>query len=212
MIMGLLSELKNKFFSTHATKEPKQVINDTPKERIITPEDMERFSGFRYQLNCDIITDHGYNKMVLNKNNQFEALTDITYMNNFLKEARMLAPLPLLEICTEEIDFLGNPEQNFEGMTHLELKPYTKTGKISKYPVILHYYTTNYTVFDSTDNYFGHISYLQDGSIGKAKLICWEKNKLFIIQLGLIGTTLAIKRIETNSKSGAPREILYKHN
>ena len=70
--MGLLSELKNKFFSTHATKEPKQVINDTPEERIITPEDMERFSGFRYQLNCDIITDHGYNKMVLNKNNQFE--------------------------------------------------------------------------------------------------------------------------------------------
>lgn len=136
--------------------------------------------------------------------NKFQALTDISYMNDFLKVACKLGNIKQkLEICTEEILFDG------EGVSTLEKLPNTKTGKAPKYIVKLTFTTKSWEEFEPQEHYFGDIYYMQDGTIGKAWLVCWIKKKMYCIHIGLVGTSLAIKKIETNAKNGE-KEVIYK--
>lgn len=136
--------------------------------------------------------------------NRFQALVDISYMNEFLKEACRLGNIKSkLEICTEEVLWKGNEPST------LTKTPHTKTGKAPKYIVDLFFTTRDSDEFEPIDNYFGHIYYMQDGSIGKAWLVCWIKKKMYCIHIGLVGTSLAIKKIETNAQNGE-KEVIYK--
>lgn len=136
--------------------------------------------------------------------NRFQALADISYMNEFLKEACRLGNIKSkLEICTEEVLWKGNEP------SVLTKTPHTKTGKVPKYIVDLFFTTRDSDEFEPIDNYFGHIYYMQDGSIGKAWLVCWIKKKMYCIHIGLVGTSLAIKKIETNTQNGE-KEVIYK--
>lgn len=139
-----------------------------------------------------------------NADNRFQALTDISYMNGFLKEACRLGNIKSkLEICTEEVLWEG------ETPSTLTKIPHTKTGKVPKYIVDLFFTTRDSSEFEPIDDYFGNIYYMQDGSIGKAWLVCWIKKKTYCIHIGLVGTSLVIKKIETHSKTGE-KEVIYK--
>ncbi len=135
--------------------------------------------------------------------NRFQALTDISYMNRFLIEARRLANVKeRLEICTEEVLWEG------ECVSSLVKTPHTQTGKVPKYPVELFFTTKDSTELEPTDNYLGHIYYMQDGTIGKAWVMCWIKKIGYRIDIGLVGTTLIIKKIEKYTING--KEVMYK--
>ena len=137
--------------------------------------------------------------------NKFQALTDISYMNDFLREARKLGNIKQkLEICTEEILFDG------EGVSTLEKLPNTKTGKVPKYIAKLNFTTRSWEEFEPQEHYFGDIYYMQDGTIGKACLVCWIRKKMYCIHIGLVGTSLVIKKIETNTSKSVEKEIIYK--
>lgn len=137
--------------------------------------------------------------------NRFQALTDITYMNEFLKETQRLGNIKQkLEICTEEV--------LWEGMEPSTLSkiPHTKTGKVPKYPVEFFFTTRDSTDFEPPDHYFGHIYYMQDGSIGKAWLMCWIKKTGYRVDIGLAGTSLIVKKVEKYTPQSGGGEVIYK--
>lgn len=134
--------------------------------------------------------------------NRFQALTDISYMNEFLKEARRLGNInQKLEICTEEVLWNGG------AVSVLEKVPHTKTGKVPKYIIDFFFTTRDCMEFDSSDYYLGHIYYMQDGTIGKAWVKCWIKKIGYRIDVGLVGTTLIIKKIVKYTNNGEEKAI-----
>lgn len=136
--------------------------------------------------------------------NRFQALTDIAYMNEFLKEARRLGNIKQkLEICTEEVLWEG------ESVSTLEKTPHTKTGKVPKYIVDFFFTTRDCMECDPPDHYLGHIYYMQDGTIGKAWVMCWIKKTGYRVDIGLVGTSLILKKIEKHTSDGE-MQVLYK--
>ena len=135
--------------------------------------------------------------------NKIQALSTISYMNQFLKEARKLGNIrERLEICTEEILWTGNE------VSKLVKTPNTKTGKVPKYIVVFHFATRDSSEFEPSDNYFGDIYYMQDGTIGKAWLMCWVGKIGYNINIGLVGASLVIKKIEKYNPAG--KRTIYK--
>ena len=136
--------------------------------------------------------------------NRFQALTDIAYMNEFLKEARRLGNIKQkLEICTEEVLWEGG------SVSSLEKTPHTKTGKVPKYIVDFFFTTRDCIECDPPDHYLGHIYYMQDGTIGKAWVMCWIKKTGYRVDIGLVGTSLIVKKIEKHTNNGEMK-VVYK--
>lgn len=92
--------------------------------------------------------------------------------------------------------------------TYFECKPYTKTEKKSKFPLILHYATPAYHEFNPPTDFFGNIYYLQDGNIGKARLTYWISHTMYSFELGLTGQTLEVKKVEKAVNGN--KSLLYK--
>lgn len=168
-----------------------------------TQDDMEQFP-LPYQI--PIFSSDIGNESPLNRNNQFQALTDINTLNSYLEEAMKIANISSkLNMCTEDINF----ETIDESQSKLVFSPYTTTGKKSKYPLMLRFFTYNFFDFgEPSDSYKGEIYYLQDGNIGKARIVC-RTNKIYTVNIGLIGTSLKIKSIESTDINGITH-TLYK--
>lgn len=79
--------------------------------------------------------------------------------------------------------------------TRIECYPYTPTGKLSKYPVIIHFQTKPNTYGICTS---GEIKVLRDGSIGAATASVYGD----IFKIGLHGTSLVLKRVDNVYKGG----------
>ena len=96
----------------------------------------------------------------------------------------------------EEIDFMYSLpfHPNCMPNTYIECIPYTKTGKKSKYPVILHFASSLMVDNIQTHPYIGEIKIMQDGNIGNA-IVTFSKNYTKFT-FGLIGINLIIKRID----------------
>ena len=81
---------------------------------------------------------------------------------------------------------------------HLEKCPNTKTGKVPRYIVILHFAAKPTPESEASDQYSGKIFFLQDGAPGKGFISCWKnENKIHAtIHFGLKGSTLTVKKVE----------------
>lgn len=202
--MSLLTKLLELLSSEPENNVTVQEKKADPPEIFFTNDDMEQFD-LPYQM--PIFSSKRGNNFHLNINNQYQANSDINLINSYLEEARQLAHIKCkLFICTNDIDysFIG------EGQTELICTPYTKTGKKAKYPLSLNFYTNNFFEFNnSTNSYKGEIYYMQDGSIGKARIVC-RVREIYIIHLGLIGSSLKVKRIETIDSKHGLKTNLYK--
>ena len=108
-------------------------------------------------------------------------------INSLVADAINLARLNLkLKINFSLLRF----EKNF---TYYECVPYTKTGRSSKYPLILHYAYNNHDQPIPPQDYFGELKYLSNGKIGAARLIFWNRTDGYMISLGTVQNILAIK-------------------
>ena len=80
--------------------------------------------------------------------------------------------------------------------TRVECYPYTKTGKLSKYPVVLHFETFpqkhDYGGFSGEAIICGEIKILRDGNIGSAWVNIWGNT----FKIGLYGLSLVLKRVD----------------
>jgi hypothetical protein len=103
-----------------------------------------------------------------------------------------------------------NLEGKNENGSYWELSPYTKTGRLAKYPLTIYYRTNHWNDFSDSEKYWGSISYLKNGTIGKAELINWINGKMYSIKLGIVKNELDVKLVETLNKQGI-RVTAYKH-
>lgn len=116
----------------------------------------------------------------------------ISSMNVFLNQGHMDdSDVPLFKILEESIRF----EPSLSGMddyTRLIILPLTPTGKKPKYPlemkVCLLSQDEHWKILQNTGKeIFGDIWYLNDGKIGKARIICWNyagrNSRCYIFQI-----------------------------
>lgn len=137
--------------------------------------------------------------------NRNQALKDISLMNTFLEQVKDIADIRgHFGIELEQVKWGGNSPSTFE------YSPHTKTGKVPKYILILHFNTRDSEEYEPPNNYFGDIYYMQDGSIGKANLVCWEGKIMHKVELGLKGTTFIIKKIQKMCIGRSEMKVIYK--
>lgn len=101
-----------------------------------------------------------------------------------------------------------------------ELTPRTETGRVPKFPLTVHFDIDGATVLrdgvyfrqvpsPKADETLGQVSYLADGTIGKASLHLWRKHLRWTIDLVTIKGSLGIARIERQSLSEDQAQRFY---
>ena len=131
-------------------------------------------------------------RYLLNNQNRALATRDIIALNGFLDHARDVCNVfPSVQISEELLQFdpPNDPDEDLM-FCFLRTNVFTKTGKISKYPVSLHFSEKSEKpfVYDPAVGYevrrvpnktFGTIEYLADGEIGKIRIISWKNGKIY---------------------------------
>ena len=123
-------------------------------------------------------------------------------INTFIAFALKLAHLKEnLNIDTREFSYSDN-------LTFYKAQPYTQTGRPAKYPLVLQYAYSTHNDLNLARDYFGSLSYTQDGNIGKARLIFWKQKRGYMIHLAMVDNQLTVKKIEKSAPSNW--ETIYK--
>lgn len=208
-----ISELKDNGFYVLSSSE-KIAFEEQQKELLeldqnlqsITEKDFEQFNLQKFELINPFVYFH---KCIILITDQSKCALekDIKMINAYVENACSLASIDFpLSIDFRYFEYnstyveIENVQQYH---TFFEGTPYTKTGKLSKYPLVLHYETSETEVVN-----FGKIYYLQDGSIGKCRLTFWINHTMYSIELGLKGTTLIVKKVIQDIDG--TQTILYK--
>ncbi len=161
-----------------------------------TIEDMQRFTciPFEWSFITELNHTDGVAWFMLNMNNQQVARFYISLLNEIILDAHdYIDGISNLWINIDDIDY-GYPKvmhPKSMANTRVECCPYSKTGKVSKYPAVLVSVT-------QTDNYFIRIEakIMVDGSIGAAEVSFAMKERCVIFHFGLYGISLIIKKVE----------------
>lgn len=184
-------------------KQEKESLLQQTKINAITVDDMKQFNFPQFEIG-ELVHDNNMTVMLININsqNQIHVLSDIDALNHYISEARILTNLfPDVLLSSKNLDFTHTTYQ-IDGIaftkysTFFECNPYTKTGKLSKYPLILHYSSKSTKDSVTKEMFCGQLFYMQDGSIGKATIFITINEIKYRIDLKLVGSTLAIKKIE----------------
>lgn len=211
-----ISEYTYSEFETESPEEKIARIEQEEKEKKlkgIKNSDMLQFTKLPYNLNHPIIVDNGMAVIhISTSENQEKLIADVLSLNQYIEESKKDLPqIPKdLIIKKEDISFKK------DSPSFLECKPYTPTGKVSKYPLTAHFLNNKSGDWekDALRSINGEIYYMQDGSIGKARIICWYKHIGYFYELKCVGRSFVLDKIkytgEVDSK-GLP-SVIYKHN
>lgn len=168
--------------------EQEQIAKETSLSSI-SIDDIKQFHIEKFKVTKPFYT----NKMcimLIDINDRHRVMDELCLLNHYVEEACQIAGIScLLSLPSSELQFEPiklNDEIN-QYYTYFECVPYTKSGKTSKYPLILHYATKNFTEYQPATNFFGEIYYMQDGQIGKSRMIFWVKHTMYKIELVLKG-------------------------
>ena len=126
-----------------------------------------------------------------------KAIIDLEFenINKLVAFAIKLSGLRIrLNINTEELSY-------GEGKTYYDFHPRTPSGRPAKYPLTLHYKCGESNDIIPDRERFGEINYLENGSIGSARLIFWNKKNGYVIHLGMVEKELSVKKVEINKDS-----------
>lgn len=176
----------------------------TAQSNSISIDDMYQFNSipfeWKYVKNLHLFDDFGW--FMLNKNNQYVALHYISSVSDLISSFSSISDiLNDCIICTEDIDFSYHVPTylNSPPCTYVKCRPYTQTGKNSKYPVVLHFESSEYVDNVQTYPIIGEIEILTDGNIGRGYV--HFLNHHLKIEFGLYGISLCIKKIKDTSTS-----------
>lgn len=177
-------------------------------------KDMYQFEDipFEWSWVMELSYSNGIAWFMLNKNNQYIALSALDFINKVLGHSKVYTGCTAdLYICTENIDFDFPVPMHKDSLpcTYVQCVPYTLTGKISKFPVVLHFseYPTQHVYGNSVSPCYeilGEIYILRTGEIGKADI----QINGYKIQLRLRGSNLVVRRIDKRSLAG--NILIYK--
>lgn len=213
-----ISELKQEGFEklshneVQAYEEQKfQLIEKESRLKVISLSDMEQFHFTNYKMSKPFY-DNCKSIMMVSEENRGQVSKDLLLLNTYVKKCcNILDITENLFVNPNDLKYdtlIHNKTNTTLYFTYFECNPYTRTGKKSKFPLILHYATQAYHEFNPAINFSGDIYYLQDGHIGKASLVYWIHHMAYHFELGLIGKSLEIKKVEKTIDGN--KEILYK--
>ncbi|MDO4170811.1 MAG: hypothetical protein Q4D45_13080 [Lachnospiraceae bacterium] len=117
---------------------------------------------------------------------------EISYINKLIDQALALAHVKKRLQINEKKFLYGI------GYTYYSYTPFTPTKRLSKSPLTMYYAYTSHKKTAPTQDYFGNICFLRNGTIGSARLIFWDHDDGYIINLGIIDGILSVKKVEHN--------------
>lgn len=165
-----------------------------------TIEDMYQFTGIPFGWSWVVELSHtdGVAWFMLNMNNQQIALHYISQLNQIIVDSHeYIEQVAGISIDLYNIDF-GLPVpmyRNSMTSTRVECYPYTKTGKVSKYPVKLIFRNKP----GGTEAVYGEIKILEDGNIGSAMVqFSYNSGGVVSFTFGLYGLSLVLKKVDMN--------------
>lgn len=192
-------------------KQKDEQLQKKARLEAILRSDMEQFHFENYKME-EPFYDNNKCIMLISDENKKQIANDLKLLGTYVESScKSLCIEDNLHINPSELKFdvsIHDKSNTTLYFTHFECNPYTKAGKKSKFPLILHYATPAYHEFDPPTNFFGDIYYLQDGTIGKARLIYWVHHVMYSFELGLTGQTLEIKKVEKSINGN--KKMLYK--
>lgn len=158
---------------------------------------------------CDLPPAFDYNNLIWSKKNMRyllkgenikKATRDILFLNHFLEEAKPLVyAYPALRFNEKDFRFM-EPKNEDPHFISLHIAEKTRTGKTAKYPV--------YLVAFTSDDLHATIYYGQDGEIGKAGIVSWNK-RLYETNLAIVEGQLAINTIYVTNPVTQKKQKMY---
>lgn len=188
-------------------KQKKEQLEKQEELSKISLQDMKQFDFSQFELSQPFYYNNMSIMLINSQDQDYINHKTVPLLDKYIREAcsitgiteNLLLSTVLIKYDTTQ-KVVGSQEiTNY--YTFFKCCPYTKTGKLSKYPLVLRYAHGD---FNSVKNFFGDVYYMQDGSIGKARLIFWKEYTMYKIELACKGSTLGIKSVEKN------QELLYK--
>lgn len=165
-----------------------------------TVDDMQQFPDIPIAWSYVMQLQHtnGVAWCQLNWNNQQIVKEYISQVNDIIQDAQSYVDGigdSHIDIDAINFDYPRPMYKNCMCCTRIECYPYTPTGKLSKYPVIIQFQTKPNSSGISTS---GEIKILRDGNIGAATASLYGN----IFKIGLHGTSLVLKRVDNPFKGG----------
>lgn len=216
--MGLLDVFKKIIEPTVPQGRP-DVRNENEGQVIeISNTDMTAFENTGFLFNSPIFFQNGCWTMLLEGDNIKRANVILNEINQFILDIKKLVGIKdkiLLNI--EDIEFQAKSMRSgrdsyIQYYSFLECCPYTKTKKISKYPVILHYADKFISDYEPQKENFGDVYFLQNGSIGKLNLVFHYKKKMYQITAESNGNNLIPKKVVEKDFIRGEDKVLYQAN
>lgn len=153
----------------------------------------------------DFGMENNQTSFFIDGHNRETATDDILQLNRYLAQGNEENPnIPLFQIGS---DIRYEPSRlGMDDYTRLYMLPLTPTGKKPKYPL-----TMKFVLLSQDEHWsrsttggteiFGQIWYLQNGEIGKAKIVCWKYAKqdygCYVFQIRKSKDGLFLQKVET---------------
>lgn len=207
LISGLppLTQEQQKEFDEMLERDKNAPPTEFIRETLNTGETISK-----YDFNNILVIDEKRNNikryLIEDKNNNI-AKSDVDSLVNLINETIKNNNIDINFEIQSKLNFSHkNYDKGSIDFTSLEYAPYTKTGKNSKYPVVLH-------VHNNQNFVQGEIYYLQNGKIGKSRLFVWHDFSCYTFYASVKGKDLKVTKIEktTNNKEYR-KETIYSYN
>ena len=159
-----------------------------------TIDDMYQFSDIPIAWSNinELKHTYGIAWSVVNWNNKKIVLDYISEINEIIVDSHSyIDGIDNIYIDIDAIDFDYPKPMRLNSMcrTRIECYPYTPSGKVSKYPVVIHF-----EAIDHSSTYtLGEIKILRDGNIGDAMVAIKE----YKFKIGVHGRSLVLKRVDS---------------
>lgn len=194
-----------------------ELVNHDKQEvmvNMVTLEDMKQFKLLPFEWNCDIRKVAGpsvkpYAYMDIIGKNVDTIVDELKDMNVRLLNVHHLSPLIPMILQIPIWDVLIEPRTQ-GSYSKIMCTPHTFTGRISKYPVSLHFVTELHV--PDIDTTHGELFYDRNGKVAKAKICFWRNHDGYFVYFKIINGELAVVKIEstvTMDDRGLP-SVIYK--
>lgn len=137
-----------------------------------------------------------YDMYYMSKNDTDILAAYMDAVNNSMHECVTLCDeFPYKPVGCENLKF----EETSEFLTDFTVLlycPLTSTGKAAKYPFRINFFTRE--SFNGSDDLFGKIHIVSNGTIGKMEIVRWYGGKCFIVNCGIKDKRFMVIRIDEN--------------
>lgn len=189
------------------------ILGQPPQIIKVTENILKDFPNIKYNLEPIIKLSLNNDAIYLiSRQNRGIAEKDLNSLNQYIVKASEFARIPYTLIKNISYDIPKNFFKYGEwyNYAYFSLSPHTKTGKLSKYPLVLHF-STQKNRKKLKKYVFGSLFYLGNGEIGKAHIISKKNSNTLTIDCGIKASAFQILRIKHYNEETFLTNELYNY-